>query len=279
MAAAFSLLELMVAMSVLSLITLTLYGVYNQVAQTWGEMDNDMEVYQNANLLLEFLERDLSAAVVDPEIGFYVRNRLNNDQLLKTVRAGSGGRDIRFDADQLYFVNKNVPIEPIQEMGDSPLMELGYELWGNTTVTNAPYRMSLIRLTSVKNGSDYFNLFEDEVGNEWWNGEQGDIYPNVIPDGASNYGFDKWEPWADLVIGFNVTCYDRQGRAYPEWPPNSGTREEWPAPTIVEITITMTDPRTWNEVQEIESSNIQREMLLKSARSFTTRLYLPGEGQ
>ncbi|MDD8045898.1 MAG: prepilin-type N-terminal cleavage/methylation domain-containing protein [Verrucomicrobiota bacterium] len=278
MAAAFSLLELIVAMSVLSLITLTLYGVYNQVAQTWGEMDNEIAVYQNANLLLEFLERDLSAAVVDPEVGFYVVDRWNNDPMLRNITF-AGKADLRLGADQLYFASGNVPIEPVQQLGGSPMMEVGYELWGTTTVTNQPYRMSLVRLTTVKNGVVHYNIFNDEPGKEWWIGEKTSIYPDVYPNDASNYGFDQWEPWADLVCGFNVVCYDEEGRAYEEWPPNNESRENWPAPTMVEITITMTTPRTWNELQELENENVRRELLLNSLRSFTTRLYLPVEGE
>ncbi|HCF97009.1 MAG TPA: hypothetical protein DEW46_18315 [Verrucomicrobia bacterium] len=278
MAAAFSLLELIVAMSVLSLITLTLYGVYNQVAQTWGEMDNEIAVYQNANLLLEFLERDLSAAVVDPEVGFYVVDRWNNDPMLRNITFG-GKADLRLGADQLYFASGNVPIEPVQQLGGSPMMEVGYELWGTTTVTNQPYRMSLVRLTTVKNGAVHYNIFDDEPGKEWWIGEKTSIYPDVFPNDASNFGFDQWEPWADLVCGFNVVCYDEEGRAYEEWPPNNESRERWPAPTMVEITVTMTTPRTWNELQELENENVRRELLLNSLRSFTTRLYLPVEGE
>jgi len=247
----FSLLELIVAMAVMSIIVLTLYSLYDQISDAWGQSKNTVSLYQEANLVLEFLERELKQAVVDPQLGFRVEDEQNPELLLQ--RAATGTR--RFDCDKLYFVSQDVLIEPITHVGAAPFKEVGYEVHGRLDAGNPPFQLR--RLTSVKplagSGGAFFDLYEKT---NWWS------------------SFSEWALWGKHVCGLEVVCWDEEGQPWPQWPPPGKTFETHPAPLMLEVTLSLIDDRTWNEALVAATPEARAELVIPLVRSFTTRVAL-----
>ena len=70
--AAFSLVELMVAVAVLSMIMLFIAGITGTVSNTWSLSEKRLETYQSSRGVLELMTREMTPAVVDTRMQFAV---------------------------------------------------------------------------------------------------------------------------------------------------------------------------------------------------------------
>lgn len=68
----FSLVELMVAITVLSVIMIFIAGITGTVSDTWSNSERRLESYQSARGVLELMTRELTPAVVDTRMQFAV---------------------------------------------------------------------------------------------------------------------------------------------------------------------------------------------------------------
>ena len=72
MARGFSLIELLVAIAVLSIMLLMLAEMTGTVADTWARGESRIETYQSARAALELMTREMTPAVVDTRTQFVV---------------------------------------------------------------------------------------------------------------------------------------------------------------------------------------------------------------
>lgn len=72
----FTLVELMVAMTVLVILSLVLFNILGRAREAWSAMETNTRIYENARIALDLIARDLQSAVASSETGreipFYV---------------------------------------------------------------------------------------------------------------------------------------------------------------------------------------------------------------
>lgn len=148
---AFTMLEILIAVSIMTLIFSTAYRALNQIAQTKILLDDEREIIHVANSLLARLSRELQLAlqtdkIVDPDHSeFFFRGQ---DETI------SGG----FAGDQVIFVANDVGQYVPDEQVNSGLVMLSYRVARNSDKSAAQYQQE----------AETFLLVRDEI-------------PNVIP--------------------------------------------------------------------------------------------------
>ncbi len=110
-----TLIELLVTMSILALLILILYSVFNISLRGWKKSDSVLEASTIARVVIERMSREISGAIIDGGNNFYC---LGFDQAAPSTWHADN------QADEFYFI---APINP----GDSEysdLCEVGYWL-------------------------------------------------------------------------------------------------------------------------------------------------------
>ena len=112
-----TLIEILVAMSILALLIMILFSVFDISLRGWKKANNLLEVNSIARIVLERMEREISSAIVKSDGSIYC---LGVD--------GPSGWRTDSKADEFYFI---APLNP-GETQKSDLCEVGYWLDGNS---------------------------------------------------------------------------------------------------------------------------------------------------
>jgi len=122
--AAFTLLELLVAVTVLSLLMVMLFGFFEQATRAWQTSEQKIDAFREVRAALYYLKRDLENAVIDNQIPWYVQNDpgLASDLVSDTAPPDANHGDV------VFFISAQ-PSEA-QESGKnkSDLCAIGYYL-------------------------------------------------------------------------------------------------------------------------------------------------------
>lgn len=115
----FSLIEMLVAIAVSSIILLMLYSSYHTVISATRELSNIASFYEQVNLAIHHIDHDISCAYV---------NRLNKDIFF----IGENNTSAPYKG-RLNFVTINhrdffISLEPSKEIRSSDINEIGYYL-------------------------------------------------------------------------------------------------------------------------------------------------------
>ncbi|MEM7144280.1 MAG: prepilin-type N-terminal cleavage/methylation domain-containing protein [Verrucomicrobiota bacterium] len=203
----FSLIELLVAIAVLSIMLLMLAEMTGTVADTWAKGEARIESYQSARAALELMTREMTPAVVDTRTQF-------------VVMAGEDLVDVG-----AVNVSPNSPVilwmAPLGEQGD--LRCVGYFLYRDDE--RQFYRLKRMYI-KPDNEDDYFPL-KQQVGDA----RRGERDYSTSPKDASWFltnwdapAFDEEDPGndrvvvstaADGVIAFWVQPLDLLGNPIP----------------------------------------------------------------
>lgn len=126
----FSLVELLVAVAVLSTMMVLLFGFFDQATQAWQTSERKIDAFREARAALHFLRRDLQSMVVDANIPWVM---YNDPQAISDAPPPGGFGPIRSGAppvahgDTLFFVSRQ-PLDA-QEAGSlGDLCAVGYYL-------------------------------------------------------------------------------------------------------------------------------------------------------
>ena len=71
----FTLLELMTALAITSMIVVMLFAAFNQASRAWTTAENRVETFTDARAVLDLMARELSQAVATPNITFHGDNQ------------------------------------------------------------------------------------------------------------------------------------------------------------------------------------------------------------
>lgn len=140
--AGFSLIELLVAVAVLSIMLLMLAEMTGTVADTWAKGEARIESYQSARAALELMTREMTPAVVDTRTQFVVAKDVDLGQ--------AGARNVAPDSPVILWM------APLGEQGD--LRCVGYYLYRDEE--RQFYRLKRIYVRS-DNEDGYFPLKHD----------------------------------------------------------------------------------------------------------------------
>jgi prepilin-type N-terminal cleavage/methylation domain-containing protein len=201
----FSVIELLVAFTVLSILMAILLAAVPSVTSTWIESERRIETYQRARGALELLTRELTPAVVDTRMQFIV---LPGEELLDV-----GAQNVASLSPALFWM------APLGEGGE--LRCVGYYLFRDEE--KGFFRLKRVyiepdnpdgyfpRLVNLENTRD-LSMRTDPVTARWF------------LDNLDLRAFDEQDPdndavvvstAADGVVAFWVQCYDLLGSPVP----------------------------------------------------------------
>ncbi len=247
---AFSLIELLVAMAVLSLLVVMMLGLVDSATKLWRDSENRVDAYREARAALGIMSRDLRNVVATTNTNLFL---LNADGAFGKTPAGAETNANRAGA--AFFLSA-LPVNA-QESGKnrSDICEVGYFLAFERVrgATNSAMTLNLYR---------HFRSSDTTFSNL--------ITTNLFSDSA--VGVAGEELLARNVREFKVTPYAFSNNAYVPFIP--GTNKSMP--DLVELTVTavnqdaakrFTSKTDWTSLNPPES-------LTNAQQTFTTRIRL-----
>src|SRR5664280_2130498 len=72
---AFTLIELLASMAILSLIMVMLFSAFEQISKAWTNGENRVETFTQARAILDLMSRELSQAIATPKIPFSLQDK------------------------------------------------------------------------------------------------------------------------------------------------------------------------------------------------------------
>ncbi len=189
----FSLLEMLLAFSMLSLLFLALFSSFNALGRGWDAADKRMLKTEDIRLISEFLRTQLSQAMVV---------KIQGDEEDSQVYAFEGEEDV---------VRYAAPLQPLQKSGGVYLIELavGSDAKGKKLeMRYAPYRPDL-------SWDDAFDAVEpvlvygglEAVAFEYFAAETVEDDPVWV---------NEWTEHAAYPLLFKLELEDKDGRIWPE---------------------------------------------------------------
>lgn len=217
---AFTLLEVMVSLMILSVITVSIFTLFAQTLNTWTKAAADMEKYSNARAFLDRISSELTAATID---------RWNSIYFIGYI-GPSGVRSSTFD--EIYFVSNTAS-------GD--LAEIGYWL------DDQGYIQRYQRTAGLKFADPNYLLFSATASNT-----------TTIQDMASNItglyfcywkeGDTAWPTAMPPVTPPALRIWDsRPGTTFVETITPSDANDDSKLPEAVRVTIRIKDNFTKND--------------------------------
>lgn len=137
----FSLVELLVAMAVLSVMMVLLFGIFDQATDAWRRSEQKIDAFREARAALHYLKRDLEAMVVDANVPWVF---FADPRQVPDAPPPAGYGPVRAAAppaangDTLFFISRQ-PMEAQESGSLSDLCAVGYYLnYTNNPGVGAP---------------------------------------------------------------------------------------------------------------------------------------------
>ncbi len=245
---AFSLIELLVAMAVLSLLVVMMLGLVDSATKLWRDSENRVDAYREARAALGIMSRDLRNVLATTNTNFFL---LNEDGAF--AKAPLGAETNTNSASAAFFLTA-LPVNA-QEDGKnkSDICEVGYFL-------------GFERLTGAENRT--LNLYRFFVSSD-------DTFARL--GGGSNFAGvplagARSELLARNIREFKVTPYAFSNNAYVPFVPSTNKA----MPDLVELTVTavnqdaakrFTSKTDWTGLNPPDT-------LTNAQQTFTTRIRL-----
>ena len=209
--AGFTLVELLVAMGVFSVLMVLLLGAITPVATSWRNSERKVEAHQRARGALELLARELTPAVVDTRMQFVVMPALELEEVGATLTAPASPALIW--------------MAPLGKDGE--LRCVGYYLYRDDERNFYRLKRLFIRPRNPHHPDERNHYFPRLVNF----GDTRDLSMRIDPVKA-NWFLERWDERAfaeedlendeaivstaaDGVVGFWVQCYDLLGNPVP----------------------------------------------------------------
>ena len=214
----FTLVELLVATAVLSLMVVMLMEILNRTSSAWMLGQAQSERRQSARSVADVISRELQPALmpVDPADTGSLQFMLNPTTLPTAFR----------NPDALFW---QAPIAADRTRGD--VAEIGYFLKWDTTTPGSPHPL-LCRFSVDPTDQDNYLILKTPA--TWLTG---DILNKVAP--ANNQGTSNYAGlFAENVIGLWARCYDKNGTCLKDY----DSRVKRVLPRTVKIFLVLVGP-------------------------------------
>lgn len=231
-ARAFTLIELLAAIVVLSILSLLLFTILNQVSSTWTQVGSQIEMQQNGRSILNLIASELRVAALP-------QNRVNPNVTLPNSDPYDPSLQLIVDPPQLpangteylcpHAIFWQAPIATDTTYGN--LAEIGYFIrWDTTTPPAKPTNPRAVLCRFFVNptapgagGSNYLiyppNPLGDWTPNTWISSAVLDaVAPGTSGPTTTANTYPGW--FADNVIGLWVRCLDGNGNPIVMIPAN-----------------------------------------------------------
>jgi uncharacterized protein (TIGR02599 family) len=303
---AFTLLEVLVATAVLSLLVVLLASIAGQVSKVWQDVSANNEQRAAARVLLHFMARELQAARQPVPIPSASTNVANLQMVASLTSATT-----KVPADNLYphALFWQAPVAKNTSMGN--IASVGYFIRWDTTSQPGRAKPILSRLFVDPTNPSNFQIYDPTggVANDWLS-----VLPTVAP--ATSPDYQGW--LSDNVIALWIRMLDADGQPIIQnaagqtmnyafdsrqgyRSPATGRIHSAPAyPPCVEIALVTVDSKTLAKIQtplvpvtttptdfdkDAATAGSVRYFLENlpqdiraGARIFSTRVYLPSGG-
>ncbi len=202
---AFSLVELLISMAILSIMMLFLANITGTVSNTWTSSEKRVETFQSARAALEIITREMTPAVVDTRMQFSIFPGTQ----LETM----GAKNIVPEAPVVLWM------APLGEQGD--LRCVGYYLYRDDD--RKFYRLKRIYI-AADNQDGFFPQMSDELDPHDSRLRTSPTDALWFTRGWKSPAFDEEDPdnkkvvvstVADGVVAFWVQCLDLLGNPIP----------------------------------------------------------------
>jgi prepilin-type N-terminal cleavage/methylation domain-containing protein len=268
---AFSLLEVLVAMSILSLLLVLLLSVTNNASKLWRANENRVDSYREARAAINTIANDLGSLCVSTNTAFFAITPTDgSDSDLPKVTNGAekAGMD-----GKIFFLTALPPDAQESGKNKSDLCTVGYFLaYDKTSLTGK--------------GAASYNLYRYFRSSDATFAalETGKPLGDVDTD-TSTTASQGSEVLAKNITGFKVNAYTI---VPPADPANLTPTKEFtdfqksattPLPDVIEITIEAINNETAKRFGENNKGAWEDPDSLtrkQSERAFTTRIHLPG---
>jgi len=249
---AFTMLELLVAMAVFSLLIVLLLGMVDGATKLWRGTENRVEAYREARAALGIISRDLRNALAGTNTNYILINTpafdLLSDAEKNTNSAGA-----------IFFLSAQPPGAQASS-NKSDVCQVGYFLaYGNTTMISGPLAESSMNLYR------YF-LSSDATFAKLTNGSLPVFRGSLTPTDADV------ELLARNIKSFRVSGLGTNGTAYTPTP-------NAPLPSLVQIEVTALNQETAKKLTTktmwTHATGGLTNVVNQNQQTFTTRVRLP----
>lgn len=260
----FSLIELITAMAIFSVLMVVMMKFFQEAQQAWTLSNQRAMVYDNARVAMDLITRDLQAAYYKKDVTPFWHKG-------KTTFATWS----EYSNESLAFIAAT-PMP--QEHSTTPFNEVIYQLY-YTDVTNSNAGWLMRSVTGNKSDATTPNTKHNYPSNF---GVSKDTAADAFTlDGASNEAFEKVIPY---VTNLNFECFKADGSVI-------STSDSAPTdfPFIVMVELTLLDKDSWNKWlalgatpnQAVDDSDTDpaRSFRLERERTFTKMIFMGERGQ
>jgi len=263
----FTLLELLVSMSILAVLLVLLLAMVNGATKLWKANENRVDSYREARAAINLIASDLTAIYPSSHLSyFYTQDDKKPDTPVKVSKMDGS----------LFFLTA-LPIEA-QGTGKSTQ-------YNNSDLCTVGYFLGYDKTSLTGKGADSYNLYRyfrgsDETFAAIQTGD--DILSGVTPDTAVTS--KNCEVLAKNVTSFTVAAYEippATDKNPSPTPAPFNKSADTPLPDMLEITVTAIN----NDVakrfagKQGDWENSRSITRLQNDRKFTTRIYLAGAAQ
>lgn len=249
-AAAFTMLELLVAMAVLSLLVVLLLSMVDNATKMWRQSENRVDAYREARAALNVIASDLASIYTSANTNFF---RINDSTVSIQPTSTSSTNNIFFIA--------ALPAAA-QDVGKnkSDLCEVGYFVtYNSTSLLGADTNRSMNLYRYFRSSDDTFT----SLGN------------NQIVSNAISTGSTGEEVLAKNVTDFKIEAYTVSTNTPPTIQPFTQTATT-PTPDILEITLSaISNEAAKRFVAQADWSDTNSITYKENVRTFTKRVVLP----
>lgn len=199
----FTLVELMLALTVVSLLMLMLFRFLASAQMAWTLSESTSRIYENSRVAFDLLEQDVQALVTSTESGF-------------TIGVYTGNPNPADSTDCLYtcFIASTEP----HDSATSRLCEISYKHHTDPSASSTQYNLQ--RQITCDNDTNNWGDFLGQLSAWYLN--------NTI---GGNY--QQFEKVVGGVDSFNITYYDGSGNAFAA----SSDMSTMPARAVVDLTL------------------------------------------
>jgi prepilin-type N-terminal cleavage/methylation domain-containing protein len=289
---AFTLIEMLVSVTVLTLLLLLLFSALDGLNKVWLFGDRRVESAQNGRTVLELVSREMTAAVIAPNLQFVVNPRLPSVPELAPESISAFWQ------------------APLADTPQGRLALIGYYLTRDPTVKKHQLKRLFIRPDSPTN-YQIFNAIPSTTTALWLDSlstTQFSSASSTLAEGILGFWIESFDgtgsliPWlssfdnSSSPLHFNSAAYFQPGTGnLPfQWTIASTLNKGHTLPDSVQITLIVLDKRTLQQIPSIPIPatptgasdiadvirNYEQDLLnanIRTARTFTTRVHLrPG---
>ncbi len=244
---AFTLLEVMVSMTILSILIVLLLSMVNAASQLWRDSENRVDSYREARAALNVIASDLESIFPSTNTNFFALDP-------RGLPATAAPKTV---ASSVFFLSALPRDAQDQNAGKSDLCQVGYFMaYDKTTLNNTNQSYNLYRyfrssdptFAAIKSNQFFQNMTSTPAGGE--------------------------EILARNVTSFKVSAYTID-RATGALGPFAQTAET-SSPDVIEITLTAVNKESAAKFTgKSDWTNTNSPVYKASQRTFSTRVHLP----